>query len=163
MQIPTKDIIGPPVLVLIIAGAAIGAWSSLSYLYPVSSSMPYSKHCSSNKSIEVNVTSFQVRFVYTGPSKDYLTLISQTPNSHFQSSLQSCPLYFVDAVIVSGVNGSTHVYSNLSISPKEFVFANNGGFSGPQTANEIFPSFTIAYVGDTSYTGPLAIDVYSSS
>ena len=40
---------------------------------------------------------------------------------------------------------------------------NNGGYSGPQTVNEIFADFVIAFVGQTSYAGQLVGEIYSSS
>jgi hypothetical protein len=155
-----------PILILIVAGASIGAWGTMrifqSNLWS-SSSTPYTTYCGSNKNIHVDISSFQVQFIYTGTAKDYLVLINQDANSHFQSSAGTCPLYFVDAVRVMGVGGSSHVFSSLGLSPKSFVFASNGGFTGPQTASEIFPDFVIAYVGEASYSGPLVIDIYSSS
>jgi len=165
MRIPAKGVVSAPIVILIVVVATVGVAGTVTYLYDSSHSpsAPYSKYCSANKSIDVNITSFEVQFVYTGSSKDYLSLISQGPNTHVQSSAATCPLYFVDAVIVNGVDGSQHVFSNLSLSPNSFVFAYNGGFSGPQTAAQIFPTFTIAYVGATSYAGPLVINIYSSS
>jgi hypothetical protein len=154
-----------PMLILVIMGATVGVWETWSYVHynPWATSTPYSTYCASNKNINVNITTFQIRFIYTGSGRDYLVLINQDANTQFQSSAGACPLYFVDAVRVMGVNGSAHVFSGFALSPNSFVFANNGGFSGPQTASEIFPDFTIAYVGDMSYTGPLVIDIYSSS
>ncbi|MGI0068766.1 MAG: hypothetical protein ACREAN_00765, partial [Nitrosopumilaceae archaeon] len=141
------------VLIVVVSTVAIGG--VVVYYFSPLSATSFSRYCTLNKNINVNITSFEVDFVYTGSSKGYLETLSQTPDRHFDSSANSCPLYFVDAVVISGVNGSSHIFSNLSLFPSSFVFANDGGFSGPQTANEVFPSFTIAYVANTDYTGPL--------
>jgi hypothetical protein len=150
-------------ILLIVLVAVAGVATAGALYYSSLSTNPYAESCSANKNINVNVTSFEVNFIYTGSSSGYLKLLSQTPDKHSESSSQNCPLYFLDGVIVEGVNGSLHTFSNLSLSPNSFEFANNGGFSGPQSAAEIFPAFTIAYVGHASYTGPLVIDIYSSS
>lgn len=166
LQFQSIRFLSYPILILIIASTSVGAWGTVTLIQSnlwSSPSTPYTRYCASDKNINVNITSFQVQFIYTGFAKDYLVLINQYANTRFQSSAGTCPMYFVDAVRVMGVNGSSHVFSGFSVSPNEFVFANNGGFSGPQTANEIFPDLVIAYVGQTSYTGPIVVEIYSSS